>query len=200
MERIRITNWEEFQHYKDRDPPWIKLHNHLLINYEFRCLQDASKLLLILLWLVRSRLEGDIPADPTYLKEMTGYKAKINLKPLLDKGLIECYQDASSVRASCAPETEAETETETYTVKGDLATLEQQNFEKARVLYPGKKRGFKSEFENFCVKHKDWRELLDDDGLERCVQTLITRKAYSDGFWPMFQTFCNQSRYEEALT
>lgn len=75
-----------------------------------------------------------------------------------------------------------------------------ENFELARKLYPGKKRGPDVEFENFKKKHSDWRDLLDDDGLEQCVQTLMDRKAYSADFWPMFQTFCNQSRYEEALT
>lgn len=78
-------------------------------------------------------------------------------------------------------------------------TLEEKNFELARKAYPGKKRGFRSEFENFKKYHKDWKNLLDDDGLAQCIRTLIGRKAYSNGFWPMFQTFLNQSRYEEAL-
>lgn len=79
------------------------------------------------------------------------------------------------------------------------STLEEKNFELARVLWPGKKRGFRTEFENFKKHHTDWRELLDDDGLAFCVQTLIDRKSYSPGFWPHFQTFTNQSRYEEAM-
>ena len=33
-----VKNWDEFQHYKDRNPPWIKLHNHLLDDYEFEML------------------------------------------------------------------------------------------------------------------------------------------------------------------
>ena len=74
------------------------------------------------------------------------------------------------------------------------------NFEKARLLYPGKKRGKEVEFANFCKHHKDWRELLDDDGLAQCVQAMVARQSYSKEFWPMFQTFCNQSRYEEAMT
>jgi len=78
-------------------------------------------------------------------------------------------------------------------------TPEEIHFEQARVIYPGKKRGFRVEFENFKKHHRDWRELLDDEGLKNCVEALIQRKAYSAGFWPMFQTFCNQSRYEEAL-
>lgn len=78
-------------------------------------------------------------------------------------------------------------------------TPEERNFELARVLWPGKKRGFRTEFMNFQTHHKDWRQLLDDDGLADCVKILMERKAYSPGFWPMFQTFCNQSRYEEAM-
>lgn len=74
-----------------------------------------------------------------------------------------------------------------------------QNFEEARRIYPGKKRSLETEFRNFVKKHKDWRDLLDDDGLANCIRVLIARKAYSPGFWPMFATFCNQNRYEEAL-
>lgn len=81
----------------------------------------------------------------------------------------------------------------------DPSTTEEKNFELARNVWPGKKRGFRTEFENFRKKHVDWRSLLDDDGLLCCVQILIDRKAYNPGFWPHFQTFCNQNRYEEAL-
>lgn len=27
---FKVRNWEQFQHYKDRNPPWIKLHFALL--------------------------------------------------------------------------------------------------------------------------------------------------------------------------
>jgi len=27
---LRVKNWGKFQHYKDRNPPWIKLHRGLL--------------------------------------------------------------------------------------------------------------------------------------------------------------------------
>jgi DNA-binding NarL/FixJ family response regulator len=30
-----VKNFERFQHYKDRSPPWIKLYNELLDDYEF---------------------------------------------------------------------------------------------------------------------------------------------------------------------
>ena len=32
---LTVRNWSDFQHYKDRSPPWIRLHRDLLDNYEF---------------------------------------------------------------------------------------------------------------------------------------------------------------------
>ena len=67
MQTLSIKNWEKFQHYKDRNPPSIKLNRDLLRDYEFACLQDASKLLLIELWLLASQLDNKIPNDPKWL-------------------------------------------------------------------------------------------------------------------------------------
>ena len=30
MKNLTIKNWHKFQHYKDRNPPWIKLHYEIL--------------------------------------------------------------------------------------------------------------------------------------------------------------------------
>lgn len=40
---LRVKNFDRFQHYKDRTPPWIKLYNDLLDDYDFSCLPDAEK-------------------------------------------------------------------------------------------------------------------------------------------------------------
>ena len=50
--RIRPKNWHSFQHYKDRDPTWIKLHKKLLDDYEFQSLPLASRALAPMLWLL----------------------------------------------------------------------------------------------------------------------------------------------------
>jgi hypothetical protein len=48
---IRILNWGEFQHYKDRDPPWIKLHcRKLLAKRAWRELAPRAAKLLVDLW------------------------------------------------------------------------------------------------------------------------------------------------------
>jgi len=43
---MKIKNWHKFQHYKHRNPPWIKLHRGLLDDPEWFALSgDASKVL-----------------------------------------------------------------------------------------------------------------------------------------------------------
>lgn len=65
MTRLIAKNWAEFQHYKDRAPPWIKLHKTLLDNMEFATLSDGAARILVLLWLVASENnDGAIEADP----------------------------------------------------------------------------------------------------------------------------------------
>lgn len=114
------NNWSELQHYKDRSPPWIKLHKKLLDNYEFQSLPVASRALAPMLWLLASEHEkGYIDAAPEKLAfrlRMTETAARDALKPLMDKAFFAVVHDASKplaevVRAAM-PETEGETETE----------------------------------------------------------------------------------------
>ena len=99
MEYLRVKNWEEFQHYKDRNPPWIKLHRTLLDDYEFSCLQDASKAHLMLIWLFASQRDGLVPNNPKFLKMKLGLTQEPNLKWFIDHGLLIPEQDASGVLA-----------------------------------------------------------------------------------------------------
>ena len=114
MEYLKVKNWDEFQHYKNRTPPWIKLHRDLLRDYDFTCLQDASKLHLILLWLLASQLDNKIPTDPKWITRQLGLSKPVNLKPLIDNGFIFLVQDASKVLADCKQSAIVETETEAY--------------------------------------------------------------------------------------
>ena len=122
MAYLKVKNWSEFQHYKDRDPPWIKLHRRLLTDYEFSCLQDASKLHLMLLWLLASQLDNKIPTDAGWIARQIGVSGPVNLKPLIDKGFIRLVQDAIKPLAERKQSAIGETETETETEYGSSAT------------------------------------------------------------------------------
>lgn len=121
MRYLAVKKYEEFQHYKHRTPPWIKLYTRLLSDYDFGCLQDASKLHLIMIWLLASRLDNCVPWDENWIRKQTGLNDAIDLQVLVDKGFLYiCKQDASTVLAErkqdALPETETETEAEVVQV------------------------------------------------------------------------------------
>lgn len=99
MRYLTVKNWGEFQHYKDRNPPWIKLHRALLDDYEFSRLQDASKAHLMLIWLFASQRDGKVPNDPAFLKEKLGLQKEPNLQLFIDQGLLIPEQVASNTLA-----------------------------------------------------------------------------------------------------
>jgi hypothetical protein len=106
---LKVENWNEYQHYKHRDPPWIKLYHRLIDNYEYGCLQDASKLLLFSLYMLAARTNNRIPADPEWIKSKAMMSQEIDLSELIAAGFISCsgnvatrYQPASNPLATCS--------------------------------------------------------------------------------------------------
>jgi hypothetical protein len=67
--RIKPKNWESFQHYKDRNPPWIRLHRALLDNQEFNEMPPMACKVLVMLWLLASEssTDGVVDDDPAKL-------------------------------------------------------------------------------------------------------------------------------------
>ena len=111
-------NWKSFQHYKDRQPPWVKLHKSLLDDRDFSRLPIASKALAPMLWLLASEsIDGTFDGSVEELAFRLRWNEKdisAGLKPLIDKGLfiVDSTMLADCLRVA-VPETETETETET---------------------------------------------------------------------------------------
>jgi len=121
---LKPKNWGEFQHYKKRSPPWIKLHNKLLDDFKYHRLQVASRALAPLLWLLASEYQdGKITADPeeiTFrfrrpspeitgaLLELIGHKFFEADQEFIDS----CKQLASEAIARQSSDATPETETE----------------------------------------------------------------------------------------
>ena len=146
-EFFRVPNLDKWQHYKDRCPPWIKLHRDILNDYEFSCLQDASKAHLISIWLLASQMDNKLPADPKWIANKINATDPVNINILIDKGFIEIIQNDSNTLAQCKQSALVETETETETETKSIYT---HDFETAWGKYPKraganpKKRAFKA--------------------------------------------------------
>lgn len=116
MRYLSIKTFSKYQHYKDRRPPWIKLHVEVLDDYAFTCLQDASKAHLMLLWVLASKMDNRIPYDLAFLSRKLGATSPVDLEELVLQGFIEVSQDDGKALAprkqSAMPETEGETEAE----------------------------------------------------------------------------------------
>ena len=115
---LQPKNWAVFQHYKDRCPPWIKLHRDLLNNRAYICLPIASKALAPMLWLLASEskdgvFDGSLD-ELVFRLHITPKEYQDGVKPLIDKDFFVVVSGVLAERKHNAiPETEGETEGET---------------------------------------------------------------------------------------
>ena len=119
--RVSINNWSRFQHYKSRNPPWVKLHRSLLDDRAFAELSDYAAKLLIQLWLIGSESDdGSISGDTediAFRVHRDSAEVLPALQELALRGFIQMGTDDASTllapRKQVAPESAPETETET---------------------------------------------------------------------------------------
>lgn len=137
-------NWSTFQHYKNRKPPWIKLHRALLDDYAFACLPLASQALAPRLWLLASEYEdGKISAgmDEIAFRLHLSIEALTDaLKPLVTVGF---FVDDSNTLAPCKQDALLEREIEEEAQERDRgrtfvanATRSADRFEEFWEAYP----------------------------------------------------------------
>lgn len=117
--RVRIKNWSNFQHYKDRCPPWIKLHFKILHSRDWVSASDADRVLAIACMLIASQDEandGSFDADPDYFFRVAYLSSRPDFTNLIKNGFLEPLSNASECYQTiekCTTETETETETKT---------------------------------------------------------------------------------------
>ena len=96
---FRVKDWDTFQHYRDRTPPWIRFYNSVLDDYEIGNLPDASKAHLFAIWLLASRYDNKIPLDPTWIATKINARSPVDLDALLKSGKIEIIQSRTKTLA-----------------------------------------------------------------------------------------------------
>ncbi len=108
MTVLRVKNWARFQHYRGRNPPWIRLYRSLLDDRAYRLLGPAAQAVLIDMWLLASETNGEIPYDPDELAFRTRRDRELVISAVLEcisAGFLTTYGDdisyASNMLASC---------------------------------------------------------------------------------------------------
>ncbi len=112
---MRIKNWRQFQHFKDRTPPWIKLHKGLLDDPDWHNLDAECSKILVMLWLIASEdpeMNGALPdirklSFRLRIEENRLKKVCIKLSHYLD------HDDINVISPCYTEERRGETETET---------------------------------------------------------------------------------------
>ena len=106
-----IKNWSSFQHYKNRRPPWIKLHRELIDDVEFHKLSGGDFKYLTMLWIIASedkKMLGYLPAI-----EALAFRLRLSEKKTEDL-LIRLNHwiilDDSDMLAGCKQSADPETE------------------------------------------------------------------------------------------
>jgi len=126
---IRIKNWEKYQSYKDRKPPWIRFHRTILDDYVFQSMSADSRALLPMLWLLACENDDPKSGKITYSIESVSWRLRIrneivtkSLRELQTSGFIEFSESRNESvtkplrnrNETVTPETETETDTENY--------------------------------------------------------------------------------------
>lgn len=93
---LTIRNFDKHQHYKDRNPTWIKLYFALLNDRQFYRLSDASKFHLIGLFLIASQCDNKIPLDMPWIERQLAATETIDLAALIDSGFVELLEQPAS--------------------------------------------------------------------------------------------------------
>ncbi|MDX0310547.1 hypothetical protein GOC54_05330 [Sinorhizobium meliloti] len=207
----KVRNWEQFQHYKDRNPPWIKLHFALLSSEDWVTLDDASKLLAVVCMLIASRNNGMVPNNPAYLKRVAYLDRLPKLKPLIDCGFLENVQaDDSALQApdsgalaDARPETETEADTEEKDPLSETSSDEQPRKALQRK-YPEDFEAFWSDYPRSPNMSKSkalagWRKLTEAERAA-CHRAVPAYRAFlaSKADHPTMHatTFINERRFE----
>jgi len=159
---VKIKNWDKFQHFKDRRPPWIKLHREILDQLDINLISDCSFRVLVGLWLLASEDEtktGTIPEIDVICFRLRKDK-KVITQSLHELSVFLHHDDIDVISDQYQlgpPETETETETETE--------LLAQKFAQFWKSYPKKKSKLDAE--------KAWTKLKPDEQLTQKIISAV---------------------------
>ena len=128
---IRIKDWDKLQHYKDRNPPWIKIYRHLLDPDKqpgFCALPDEQKWVFVGLCLLAPALANNLPEEAIILCNLLNLNGTTpDLEALSQAGLIEFQGGSASKPASAYREERVQREESIYQPEKPLLPIAKES-------------------------------------------------------------------------
>lgn len=135
---LSVKNWTEFQHYKDRDPTWVKLHRNVLTSESWVLGTDLSRLVQVASMMLAARYSNEIPYRFDLIKKVTSIdckeaELKKAIQHLIDTNFLEIKEvtetlkvvehSASTTLAVCSSEKRREEERREEPKNGNHAVV-----------------------------------------------------------------------------
>lgn len=99
---FKVRNFDKFQHYKHRNPPWIRLYYDLLHDRQFFRLSDKNKWLAIGCFMLASRCDNKIPFDEEWIAKELSLDSSPDWQSIIEAEFIQPIDcDASVMLAGC---------------------------------------------------------------------------------------------------
>lgn len=182
----RIKNWDKFQYYRFRRPPWIRLHVSTLQSEDWVMLDDLGKLLMLALMMIASQHDGHLPAivdNPDYLKRVLNLNHPPKIKPLIDRGfLVKVHASACNgmlPHASASQSTETETERVLSPIRKSARTK--------------KKFDYTADFESFWQSYPDRTNNSKPAAFEKWAALSEPERQAAAAAIPAFVAYCRSN-------
>lgn len=88
MQYIQVSNWADYQHYSDRNPPWIKLHFDIISSRLWTCYSAQAYKLFASILLLASRHDNKIPFEKEFIVGFSQLDPELNFDGF--ERIIEC--------------------------------------------------------------------------------------------------------------
>ena len=198
MQFLKVKNHDKYQHYGNRNPPWIKLYRIIMGDYDLRQVPIPSRLTYIYCLILASETDNRIPYDVKFMTERMGFPVSERIiTPLIERGLLL----ASDARRMLASEEKCSSLLSSVLIppkSEDLKSKTHSEFESFWLAYP-KKIGKKSALQA-------WQKAKDKPPLVDVLQAIDTQQKSEQWmkdngqFIPHPSTWLNQGRWADVPT
>ena len=143
--RVKIKNWDEFQHYKQRNPPWVKLYNDMVRGETWVSSSDKDRLIMLVSLMVGSmgKNHGEIPSEE-YMQRVAYMTKRPDFQPLVESGWFEKIDDDSEMHTN-ASSAQADASASVSVSASVSASSLYGEFENVRLT--------KEEYSKLCDRH-----------------------------------------------